>query len=116
MEAHAHGGVRFTEQAAAVVLDPCFAGTVVEAAAQRLGCAIEWHPGFRVRVADIDPDYRGPEIVALARRIGAELNPAVVGAAARSGRHDPQDLKKVWHCLARYGRPTSRNSAQVRRW
>ena len=27
----------------------------------------------------------------------------MIGAAARAGRHNPQDLKKVWHCVARFG-------------
>lgn len=31
------------------------------------------------------------------------LDPGVVGDAARSGRHDPQEVKQVWHHLARFG-------------
>lgn len=104
VEAHVHGPVRFAEDAEAVVLDPCFAGTAVEAAAEELGCPLEHHPGFRVRTDDLAPDYRGPEVVALARRLGRELTPDLVGEAVSSGRHDPQQLKQVWHCLARFGR------------
>ena len=33
------------------------------------------------------------------------LDPAVLGAAAATGDHDPQDLERVWHCLARLGGP-----------
>jgi hypothetical protein len=33
------------------VLDPCFTGTAVEDAALRLGCPVEFHPGFRVRLS-----------------------------------------------------------------
>lgn len=104
VEAHVHGPVRFDTDVAAVVLDPCFAGTPVEAAAQRLGCAVEFHPGFRADPATLDPDYRGPYIVELARSLGGVLTPDLVGAAARTGRHDPQHVKQVWHCLARFGR------------
>lgn len=33
------------------------------------------------------------------------LDAEVVGRAIREGRHDPQDLKKVWHHVARFGSP-----------
>jgi hypothetical protein len=102
VEAHVHGGVLLARDVEAVVLDPCFRGTPVEAAALALGCPVEWHPGFRVATAGLDPAYRGAEYVALARSLGDELTPDVIGAAVRSGRHDPQALKRVWHYLARF--------------
>jgi hypothetical protein len=104
VEAHVHGEVRLARDVAAVVLDPCFRGGPVHEAAERLGCAVAWHPGYRVDTAGLDPDYRGPEPAALARALGPELVPSVVGDAARSGDHDPQVLKRVWHLLARFGR------------
>lgn len=104
VEAHVHGPVGFDTDVAAVVLDPCFAGTIVEAAARQLGCPVEWHDGFRVASAGFDPDYRGPEFVTIAQQLADELTPAVIGEAARSGAHDPQSLKRVWHLLARFGR------------
>lgn len=106
VEAHVHGGVRFAEDVEAVVLDPCFEGSPVEAAAERLGCPVEWHPGFAVVTAGLDPDYRGPEFVALAQALAEVLTPDVIGDAARSGDHDLQSLKRVWHYLARFGRRT----------
>lgn len=104
VEAHVHGGVRLDADVAALVLDPCFAGTATETTARGLGCPVEFHPGFRASPEAFDPDYRGAHIVALARSLGADLTPAVVGAAARSGVHDRQQIKQVWHCLARFGR------------
>ncbi len=104
VEAHVHGEVRPDRDAEAVVLDPCFRDGPVHDAATRLGCSVEWHPGLRVPTEGLDVDYRGPEFVALARSLGDELVPSVVGDAARSGRHDPQSLKRVWHLLARFGR------------
>ncbi|MEP9383977.1 DUF3626 domain-containing protein [Nocardioides cheoyonin] len=108
VEAHVHGGVRFVRDAEAVVLDPCFRGTPVERAACDLGCAVEFHPGFRVATDGLDPTYRGEEYVALAQRLaeprGGVLTPDLVGAAARSAEQDPQALKRVWHYLARFGR------------
>jgi len=104
VEAHVHGGVTFVRDIEAVVLDPCFRGTPIEADAGRLGCAVEWHPGFRVASADLDPGYRGAEFVALAQQLADVLTPDVIGTAARSGEHDLQALKRVWHYLARFGR------------
>lgn len=43
VEAHVHGAVRFATDVCARVLDPCFVGTDVEAAAERLECPIEFH-------------------------------------------------------------------------
>ncbi|MGZ0145698.1 DUF3626 domain-containing protein [Kribbella sp. WER1] len=102
VEAHVHGPVAFADDVEAVVLDPSFIGTPVEAAARELGCPLEYHPGFRGTPDSFDPAYRGPEIVALARSLGGELTPYVLGEAARD--HPPQAIKYVWHCLARYGR------------
>lgn len=108
VEAHVHGPVRFDRDVDALVLDPCYAGTGHEAAARRLGCAVEWHLGFRVVADSLDPRYRGVEVIDLARRLRPVLTPDVVGEAARSGDHDPRTLKRVWHCVARFGRARSR--------
>jgi hypothetical protein len=53
------------------------------------------------------PDYRGPQYVALAIELAADqrLDPRAIGDAARTGQYDEQDLKKVWHYLARFGIP-----------
>ncbi|QIP86372.1 DUF3626 domain-containing protein [Streptomyces sp. Tu 2975] len=107
IEAHVHGPVRLDRDVEALVLDPCYRGTGVEEAARRLPCSLEWHPGFRLTVGELRryPDYRGQEYVDLGARIavGGRLDPRIVGDAVRTGRHDPQAVKKVWHCLARFG-------------
>ncbi|MFJ7246544.1 DUF3626 domain-containing protein [Kitasatospora sp. NPDC098652] len=109
IEAQVHGPVRPAEDVEALVLDPCYRNTPVEDAARRLPCPLEWHPGFRLTVEELrrHPDYRGQEFVALGARIAEDgaLDPRIIGAAAASGRHDPQALKKVWHYLARFGAP-----------
>ena len=99
-----HGGVGLATDVEAVVLDPCFRSGPVEVAAGALGCAVEWHPGFRVATAGLDPAYRGEEHVDLARSLGPVLTPDLIGRAVASGGHDPQSLKRVWHLLARFGR------------
>ncbi len=104
IEAHVHGGVTMDRDVELIVLDPCFRGTAVEQAALETGCGVRWHPGFRVATADLDPDYRGLESVELARSLGDEVTPAVIGLAAQSGQYEIQSIKRVWHLLARFGR------------
>lgn len=109
IEAQVHGPVRLDRDVAALVLDPCYRGGPVEAAARRLGCPVRWHPGFRLAVSELrrHPDYRGARYVDLGCEIAVDgyLDPGVIGDAARTGRYDRQDLKRVWHCLARFGAP-----------
>jgi hypothetical protein len=106
VEAQVHGPVHLATDVEAIVLDPSFIGTPVEDATRELGCEIEYHPGFRAVPAGFDPAYRGPEIVDLARSLGPELTPDLLGRA--TGAHPAQSIKYVWHYLARYGRqPTN---------
>ncbi len=111
IEAHVHGPLRLREDVEALVLDPCFRGTRIEAIARRFPCAVEWHPGFRLAVEVLrrHPDYRGQQFVDLGAAIAQDgwLDPAILGRAVSSGRHDPQDLKKVWHYIARFGGPVA---------
>jgi Protein of unknown function (DUF3626) len=119
IEAQVHGPVRLGADVEALVLDPCYRGTAVEAAAGGLGCPVEWHGGFRLALAELrrHPGYRGPEYVGLAARIAVDgsLDPRVIGAAARTGRYDEQALKRVWHYVASFGSPDGRGDpASVR--
>ncbi|MEU4194370.1 DUF3626 domain-containing protein [Kribbella sp. NPDC026611] len=107
VEAHVHGPVNFTTDVEALVLDPSFANTPVHTAAAHLGCPTEFHPGFTATPSDLDPTYRGPHIITLAKSLGPELTPAVLTTADAP----PQDLKHLWHCLARFGRKTQPGSA-----
>ncbi|WP_406152749.1 DUF3626 domain-containing protein [Streptomyces sp. NBC_01023] len=108
IEAQIHGPVRFDRDVEALVLDPSYRGTEVESAARRLPCPVEWHPGFRLGVAELrrHPGYRGQAYVDLGAEIALDgrLDPRIIGDAARTGRYLLQDLKKVWHCLARFGK------------
>ncbi|UYQ66520.1 DUF3626 domain-containing protein [Streptomyces peucetius] len=110
IEAQVHGPVRVRGDVEALVLDPCYRGTAVEASAGRLGFPVEWHGGFRLGVDELRrrPDYRGQEYVDLGTRIAVDgvLDPRIVGEAVRTGRYAPQAVKKVWHCLARFGFPS----------
>lgn len=111
VEAHVHGVVDLARDVEAIVLDPCFRGTDVEAAAHDLPCAVEWHDGFRLHLDTVrdHPDYRGEHVVELAELVAVDgwLTPDVIGHAAATGDHERQTLKQVWHHLARFGAPDS---------
>lgn len=68
---------------------------------------VEWHGGFRLAVPELrsHPDYRGQEYVDLGCALARDgyLDPAIIGDAARTARHDEQALKRVWHYVARFG-------------
>jgi hypothetical protein len=55
-------------------------------------------------------DYRGEDVVRAGKEIAeaGRLDARVIGDAVRAGRHDPQVLKRVWHCTARFGLPDPR--------
>lgn len=108
VEAQVHGPVLLAHDVEAVVLDPSYRGTDVEGLAGGLPCPVEWHHGWRLAVDELEQqvDYRGREPVEMGRRIARDgwLDARLVGAAARTGEHDPQTLKRVWHLVARFGR------------
>lgn len=111
IEAHVHGTILILRDVEALVLDPSYRGTQVETSAARLECPIEWHPGYRLgaEVVGQHPDYRGQEIVHVAEAIAAhgDITPEIIGRARASATYDLQQLKKVWHYLARYGHATA---------
>ena len=107
VEAHVHGVLDLAEDVEALVLDPCYRGTPVETAAGALACPVEWHGGFALTTAELrrNAGYRGPEFVALGEALARDglLDPGIIGAASRTGQHDEQALKRVWHYVARFG-------------
>ncbi len=115
IEAQVHGGVVLARDVEAIVLDASYRGTPVETAARLLPFPVEWHPGYRLTVADLHrhADYRGHEYADLGARIAEDghVDPRVIGDASRTGRHELQDLKMVWHTLARFGAPEGAGTA-----
>ncbi len=107
IEAHVHGPLRLATDVEALVLDPAFRGTDVEAAAAGLPFPTFWHHGFRLPVDVLveHAGYRGEEVVRAGQEIAEDgwLDARIIGDAVRAGRHDPQVLKRVWHCTARFG-------------
>jgi hypothetical protein len=107
VEAHIHGTVIISQDVEALVLDPCYKGTYVEEAAKRLSCRLEWHNGFRlsVDVMKRHPDYRGQQFVDLGCVLANDgvIDPFILGEVVKQGKYDSQDVKKVWHYVARFG-------------
>ena len=112
IEAHVHGGVKVPEDVEALVIDPSFDDHPVMEMADRRGLLVETHPGYVAEVDELSayPEYRGQDVVELAHRIAeafsppSHLTPRHVARARRAWDLDGQQIKKVWHCLARFGR------------
>lgn len=124
IEAQVHGPVRPDRDVEALVLDPCYRNTAVESAARRLGCPVEWHPGFRLTVGELrrHPGYRGQEYVDLGAAIAVDgvLDPRIVGDAARGGgstRRRSRRCGTAWPASATRGTPARpRRRRRVRRF
>ncbi|MFD8717404.1 DUF3626 domain-containing protein [Streptomyces sp. NPDC059629] len=115
VETQVHGGVRLDRDVEALVLDAGYRNTPVETAARRLPFPVEWHPGYRLTVPELrrHADYRGPEYAELGALIAEKgvVDPRIIGDAARTGRYEIQDLKMVWHTVARFGAPEGAGTA-----
>jgi hypothetical protein len=111
VEAQVHGTITLPDDVDAIVLDPSYRSTPVADAARALGVGVEWHHGLRLHADELAtrPGFRGPGIVDVARAVAVGhttdgwLDARVIGEAALAGERDPQDLKKVWHHVARWG-------------
>jgi hypothetical protein len=116
VEAHVHGGVSLPEDVEALVLDPCYRGTALEAAARARGLNVEWHPGYALGTDTLaaHSEYRGRDVVALGLRLASAgpLTPRILGEA-REETVDPQLLKKLWHCVAAFGRLQASDTTTV---
>jgi hypothetical protein len=105
IEAHVHGPLRLAEDVAELVLDPSFAGTGIEVAAKATGLPLTWHHGFRLTtdVLVARASFYGPALVRTGLQIAEDgvIDARIVGDAAAA--HDPQTVKQLWHCVARFG-------------
>lgn len=108
IEAHVHGGITVPGDVEALVIDPAYRDTIGVTSAVTRGIPVEHHGGYALDVETLTEQvkYRGPEIAEAARRLGIDgpVTPPDLARARRSGTIDPQMLKLLWHCLARYGR------------
>ncbi|WP_285356461.1 DUF3626 domain-containing protein [Vibrio sp. D406a] len=108
IEAHIHGVVSIRNDIESVVLDPIYKGSEIHDQALELGAPLEWHGGFELSVEEMSryPDYRGQSFIDLARELvpNGMLNAKLLGLAVTEHGYEEQDIKKIWHYLARFGR------------
>ncbi|MGR5559320.1 DUF3626 domain-containing protein [Vibrio fortis] len=107
IEAHVHGEISLKEDVECIVLDPAYRETGIERYARNLGIPVKWHNGFKLSVEEIAryPEYRGKEYIELAKELSQDgvIDPRILGLAVTEKGYDEQDVKKVWHYLARFG-------------
>ncbi len=122
VEAQIHGGLSLREDVDAVVLDPSFAGTDVEAdlrtAAMEYDVELRWHLGSELAADRMPTDVHGPSIPVLARRIARDdgiVDAAAIGRMAATIPFTPpkpggdapdsqrQRVKHLWKCLLQFG-------------
>ncbi|MDN2481237.1 DUF3626 domain-containing protein [Vibrio agarivorans] len=107
IEAHIHGVISIQDDIESIVLDPIYKGSHIHEQALELGVPLEWHCGFELSVEEMSryPDYRGQSYVDLAREIAPNgiLDVKLLGLAVTELGYEEQDIKKIWHYLARFG-------------
>ena len=122
VEAQIRGGVSLSADVEAMVIDPSFRESDVEAdlneAAETFGFDLNWHGGSELHVDDVPDDFRGPGMPSLARRMergDGVVDAAAIGIAARSAQLDEplligdppesdlQQLKYMWHTVLAHG-------------
>jgi len=127
IEAQVHGDIDLRTDVARLVADPSFDGTPTGEQLRDLarcnGLQFSWQAGFVLDVDEVPADFRGSEMVPLARRIAAfspvsgRLDAATLGRALALLHREPQcwadwgtpaetwqHIKQLWHVLVRFGR------------
>ncbi|MDC5855431.1 DUF3626 domain-containing protein [Vibrio europaeus] len=108
VEAQIHGELNLAKDVEALVLDPSFKGTEVEVWANKLPCVLEWHSGYvlDVQYVNDNPSYRGGCFIELAVKLATnnKIKPIDLSRAIYQLNFDEQDIKKIWHYMANFGR------------
>lgn len=112
IEAHIHGEISVKDDIECLVLDPIFRASSIEQHALNLGVPVKWHNGYELSLEEMSryPDYRGYEYIELAKELAqnGRINAKILGLAVTKLGYDEQEVKKVWHYLARFGYQSER--------
>ena len=112
IEAHIHGVISLETDVDCLVLDPVYRSSRIEEQASQLGVKIQYHAGYELSIEDMRryPDYRGERFIRLAEQIAVNgvINAKILGEALTESGFSKQDIKKVWHYLARFGYQAAR--------
>lgn len=123
IETQIHGEILLSRDVEALVVDGSFAGDDDETGRvlRQMGATynfpVHFSRGFRLGVASVPSDFRGPTMPSLAMRISeASVDAKSIGVAAQSLFRDPkqwsdrgtyaqvlQELKLLWHVIVRFG-------------
>ncbi|CAM3970321.1 DUF3626 domain-containing protein [Vibrio neonatus] len=107
IEAHIHGTISVKDDIECIVLDPIYSETQIAEQALLQGVPIKWHNGYELSIQEMarHPQYRGQEYIELARNLAQEgkINAKILGRAIVEQGYSEQEIKKVWHYLARFG-------------
>lgn len=107
IEAHIHGAISLKDDIDYLVLDPIYRFSEIEVYALKLGVPIRWHDGYALSIEQMcrHPNYRGQHYIELAKALGqhGKINAKLLGLAVTEQGYNEQDVKKVWHYLARFG-------------
>ncbi|OAN13318.1 hypothetical protein A3K86_16835 [Photobacterium jeanii] len=107
IEAHIHGVLSLADDVDCLVLDPIFRATDIEQQAVQLDVPVKWHNGYALSMAQMRlyPEYRGLEFIDLAQELAQDgkINAKLLGTAVTKQGYNEQDIKKIWHYLARFG-------------
>lgn len=112
IEAHIHGEISVKDDIECLVLDPIFRASSIEQHALSLGVPVKWHNGYELSLEEMSryPDYRGYKYIKLAKELAqnGSINAKILGLAVTKQGYDEQEVKKVWHYLARFGYQSAR--------
>lgn len=122
IEAQIHGDISLARDVDAVVADAAFRDTEVgdhlRDLAQKYGFPLRFHRGYKLSVASVPSDFRGPNMPSLAERVAKDgvIDPYRIGLAVQDLTKDTskwedrgtyaevlQELKLLWHVLVKYG-------------
>ena len=107
IEAHIHGEISLKDDIECLVLDPIFRSSVIEKQALNLGIPLKWHNGYELSLEKMScyPDYRGQQYIDLAKELAQNriIDAKILGLAVTKQGYNEQEVKKLWHYLARFG-------------
>ena len=121
VEAQVHGDISLTNDVESLIADASFKGTEVGNALELLANTHDiklcWRPAYRLAVESVPDDFRGPNMVKLAKQIAidGEITAFAIGQAAQRVANNQrslseeeiqaelQQLKLLWHVLVKFG-------------
>lgn len=120
IEAQVHCDVNVSEDVEAIIYDPSFQGSEVEAVlknyAKKSGVHLQMHRGFSLDAQEVRDDFRGPFVASLAKEsvFSESITAYSIGQAEMQidqlqdkfpEQNLRQQLKYLWHSSVKFGSP-----------